>query len=387
MPRHAGPYQLIERHDTGGKPVYYVRFRNEAGELLPWQSSGQSSKTAARAWAAQKTKSGRIPTKQTLTFKRYAEGWWTPEHEYVRGRLARGASLSPAYLDVKRIYLAKHILPTFGNKKIAAITPRMVEDWLLGLIENPTESGEPLSPSTANHCLTTLKTMLTEAARMGTIASNPAAFVRQLHETPKERTILTVGELKELFREDRLEETWGDERHFTINLLAASTGMRMGECQALQVQHVHPDYVAVVHSWARKHGLKDPKWNSAREIPIPAKTSRYLGRVIGSSSFNEPEDLVFCGRDRHTPIGHKEILQATYHALENIGISADERTRRNVTFHSWRHLFNSLCRGIVPDYKTRKLTGHRTARMTEHYTHLNLDDFRDVAALQEEVFS
>jgi integrase len=42
----------------------------------------------------------------------------------------------------------------------------------------------------------------------------------------------------------------------TINLLAASTGMRMGEIQALQVGNIFDNHVHVEYSWARKYGLK-----------------------------------------------------------------------------------------------------------------------------------
>jgi integrase len=38
-------------------------------------------------------------------------------------------------------------------------------------------------------------------------------------------------------------EPWGDFRHYAINMLAASTGMRMGEIRALLVENVKDNHV------------------------------------------------------------------------------------------------------------------------------------------------
>jgi len=42
-------FYIIKRKDrlTNGKPTYYCRFREETGEVLPWQSIGEYSKTRA----------------------------------------------------------------------------------------------------------------------------------------------------------------------------------------------------------------------------------------------------------------------------------------------------------------------------------------------------
>jgi integrase len=228
--------------------------------------------------------------------------------------------------------------------------------------------------------------MFKEARRLGNIQADPAAGIEPLKETPKRKSILTREEVRVLFTDKALVSVWGGNLpHFALNLLAATTGMRMGEIQGLQVQHVHQEHVAVVHSWARKYGLKEPKWQSAREIPIPRITSRYLQETIEQLEHKEPKTLVF-SEDGRTPFTPASILLTLYQAFERIKITPEDRERRNITFHSWRHWFNSMLREKVPDYKLQKLTGHRTQEMTEHYTHLRLDDFQDVRALQEDFF-
>ena len=224
--------------------------------------------------------------------------------------------------------------------------------------------------------------MLGEARRLGVISSNPAAEISKLAEKPKEKRILTLDEVHDLFVDP---DAWRDLKYYTANLLAASTGMRLGEVQGLQTRYVHDEYVAVMHSWGRKHGLQPPKGGKPREVPIPAKTSDYLRRVTEPGA--DPESFVFYGVDPRTPLDHKTIAEALYEALKAIEIDEPKREARNITFHSWRHFFNTICRSRIPDHKLRRLTGHRTEAMTEHYTHIRLEDFQDLAELQAEVFS
>ena len=383
MPRHAGPFQIVQRKGPDRKPMYYARFRAEDGTLLPWQTTGCTSKTAARAWAAQKTKRGEGIIRRRFIFSGFAEGWWTENHDYVQGRIARGHHLTATYLVVMKGHLQNHVLPYFKDKRITQITPRNIEEWLLALRRGK------LSPSTINHALRCLKVILKEATRQGLLARDPSAFISGLAERPKERGILTATEIRALFDEKKIGKIWsGDRKHYTLSLLAASTGLRMGELQALPVGAVHENYVTVSQSWERRTGIKQgTKTGAGRLVPLPKKTAEHLTALIESSSYQEPADLVFWGQDRHTPLSPRMILAALYSALGKIGITAEEREERRLTFHSHRHFLNTALRTAkVPDPIVQKVTGHRTQEMTDHYSHFALEDFGDVVKVQEKVF-
>jgi hypothetical protein len=133
MPRK--PYSLFKRKESlkDGRPIFYVRFRDEEGNLIT-KSSGLTSKTAAEAWAITKIKEGRVSARSKLTFGQYAEKWWVwGECEYIAGKLARGKSISRSYAETMRIYLTRHILPIFKNKRLAAITTGIIEGWFLSM--------------------------------------------------------------------------------------------------------------------------------------------------------------------------------------------------------------------------------------------------------------
>jgi len=181
----------------------------------------------------------------------------------------------------------------------------------------------------------------------------------------------------------------GDLRHYACNLLAASTGLRMGECQALQIQYVHSQYVQVVHSWHDKYGLSRPKWDSTRLAPIPKKTSEALYSLLAMHRWGDPlpEDVVFWGQDRNTPLSKTAILRQFKKALKKIGIAEAERKGRVLLFHSYRHGFNTLLRSKIPDEQLRRVTGHKTLTMTDNYDVPGIEQLQDVLEAQEGLFT
>jgi integrase len=74
---------------------------------------------------------------------------------------------------------------------------------------------------------------LAEAKRLGKIQVNPAVSIRRLRESKPARHILTLQEAAKLFARD-----WPEPRQKAINMLAAITGMRLGECLGLQVEDI-----------------------------------------------------------------------------------------------------------------------------------------------------
>jgi integrase len=81
------------------------------------------------------------------------------------------------------------------------------------------------------------------------------------------------------------------------------------------------------------------------------------------------------------------VTRWLYAALERIGVSEYERKARNLTFHSWRHFFNSVMRArAVPAPVLQRVTGHASAEMLERYTHFSHQDFQQIAEIQEGLF-
>lgn len=184
-------------------------------------------------------------------------------------------------------------------------------------------------------------------------------LVKVTFERPQSRPsrIPTVGEEESLLSEGSVDLVWnGDRIQYCINLLAALTGLSLGEIQALQYQHVHLGelpFVEVANRWTRNKGLEVPH-GEPRRIAIPDFVASQLHWVMTNAKCRSPEALVFQGdserRKRHGlaekvgmfPISHTWIDRRLHIAFANIGVNS---RARGIEFDSWRNFSHG--RGLL----------------------------------------
>ena len=97
MEKPKRPYSLFKRPTARQHTfIYYCRFRDENGNYMSPISTLQFSKAAARNWADQKLKEGKIvlPGKRRTPFETFAERFWDYQGEYIQRKLARGVHFS-----------------------------------------------------------------------------------------------------------------------------------------------------------------------------------------------------------------------------------------------------------------------------------------------------
>ncbi len=139
------------------------------------------------------------------------------------------ADLAPKTRVGYESILNRHVLPAFGSTRVAAISPKDVQDFL-----NPLGAGR--SPNTVRRILDVLRGVLALAVDRRFIASNPSAAVR-LPRKGEGRNVaiepLTHREVGSLV--DALPEHW----RLPV-LLDAYTGLRAGELWALRRRDVDP---------------------------------------------------------------------------------------------------------------------------------------------------
>lgn len=387
MARPRKPYFFYRRKSQKNKnPIYYVTFRTPEGERT--YSTGQTTLFGAEKWAkahyelAEGERYRERKQRENITFTEFTNDFWNPKGNFAEGRRARLRTITQGYLDNCAGSTDAYLIPQWGSYKLRDITATMVDEWVLSLVKDPVpnltgkrEGVRFLAPATINKLLQVLRTILEQAVTEGYIRDNPAKYIKPVaNRTAQQKGVLTPKEVKALLNPD----IWPDFRHYAINLLSLTTGMRMSEVRGLLVEQVHEDYVAVHTAWADRHGLKEPKWGSIRDIPITRPVYEALHQVIMTT---RPQSIVFYSeRDLEKPMAKSFIEKHLYNALDKIGIDDEKRKERNLTFHSHRHTLNTLLRTAgVPDSKIRMMTGHRQQSMTELYTHFRRDDFKEIA--------
>lgn len=382
MARFREPFTLYSRRMQDGRQVWYYRCYTEYGDRTPGRSTGLTSKTLARRYCMERFRQGRLVPSADPLFRDYATPWWKWEScPYVRGRRERSPegrpTISERHVADSRRILEAYLLPAFGDNRLSSITPKSVERWMFELRDRG------LSSKRVNNITGTLRTMLAEAVRLGQLDASPMAHVRPLAGGEAKRTLLTLEEVRKLFAPEAISAAWkGHLLHRAINLAAAATGCRLGELLALRDEDVHDEgYFHVAHSWHARYGLLPTKTRQERDVPVPARVLEALALFRGSGGF------VFSMNRGQRPIGNSNATRALHEALEKIGIPAGEQARRHLSFHAWRHWFNSMNRARgVPLAVLQRVTGHATAAMADHYTTFSLEDFTAVVKAQAEVF-
>lgn len=380
--RFREPFCLYKRKISKKRVVWYYKTYDENGNRTCGHSTGLTSKTKARYYCMDLYSRGKlVPSKkqktEDMTFEEYSKDWWVWDKcAYIKARKARGLKISRAHVDNQFRNMEKHILPTFGKIILKNINSSMIENWLLGF------TGKGLSNGTANHNLKTLRIMLNEAERLGKIEKNPVKSIQPLAKVSQERGILTQKEVQKLFNPKKAEDFWKSPLSRLMNQLAACTAMRLGEVVALQCEDVKEDYIIVHRSYDRKYGLKSTKTNDKRILPVPTTIFKELKKLREQNK----KGFLFSLTDGKEPFYYRTVTDHLYYALEKIEVK--DRKDRNISFHSWRHYFNSLMRANnISDSKVQQITGHQTDGMTEHYTHYQPEDFKEVRDLQENVFN
>jgi integrase len=377
------PFTLFKKNR-----IYYVRFRLPDGTRSALKSTGDTTRSRAEAWAINYLHSGQIVLHENVTLAEFSKNFFDWSGPWATDKRVRGLRISRRWCNNLAYLLNSHIVPNLGNLKLVNIQKPILRQFRNSLY-NAGYSG-----NTINKALTALKAILIVAEEQSLIQNVPK--IEKAADNPKHKGILTVDEVKRLFSvEWRSEDTHcnpsKDEfRGYAANLLACSTGLRMGEIQALVLSDVHlkDGYIHVRRSWAPQYGLNETtKTGRARNIFIPEAVKTALCKLISVNPLPGPESfLFFADKVPDKPMEPAVFTRSLFRAMRKIGISEQERRERNITFHSWRHWFNSLLiNAKVPLQKIQAMTGHLTNEMTQHYYHI--DDMSDVVqTIQDTLF-
>lgn len=395
MERAKRPYAIYRRPTKNSRrKIHYVRFRDpDTSQYLTAVSSGCTRRDDAVRWAEKRLRDGSFVRSgsQSLTFGDAAAGFWDYEKSpYILSRLARGKSFSRTYAAIRVGHVKGHLSPVLGNRRLASIQrsdiEKMVMDWYKAGV---------LGPASINRILVTAKVMFKWWEANGVIPADPCSKVAVLQETPKIRKIFTVAEARRFF-----EGPIADPRYYTLNMLAAATGLRLGECVGLLRSDVHNNitaessrdsgsaestycFIDLQHNWQDWEGNKAPKWGSRGEVPLPVAVGRMLEELISLNPYGN--EFVFFGSTPDRPVSRKAVSLAFNKRVNEIEISEEERKERGLTFHSWRHFANAMLHGRLTGDQVRKVTRHRSEKMTERYDHLTSEDAKAVVSVQESI--
>jgi integrase len=375
-------YTLFWRtYPNGKKVVFYYAYDERDVRCGPWTTKCQNV-TAARNYCNRLIKTDRLIPKRgkVLTFGEYAENFWEHGSEYLENQEGR-ADITPSYIDNCKKMTANQILPFFADRPLEKITYKDINKWLLGFKKREIKTGDKTEIKSykntyANTVLGTLNTMMAYAVEQELIKVNPCARVKRLKNDRKKIEIITVEEVQKLFPKN-WKTIWGDkETAYIANRLASLTGMRAGEIMGLRGEYVFDNYIYVCGSYG-EYGYGPTKTKENRFIPLIPKMIGLLKTLMERNG----KGYVFSLDGGVKPVCRKYFYDEFHRALKRIGIDQGEITRRGLSIHSWRHFLNTeLQKQGLSIPQVQAVTGHKSDRMTEDYSHF---DARQLSAVME----
>jgi integrase len=170
---------------------------------------------------------------------------------------------------------------------------------------------------------------------------------------------------------EEIRNTMTEEWQETAHNLALSDDVRPDEIIAVGKNNIDmiQNCIRIRHSYkfnnTRVALIKEEK---ERIIPVKASVFQWLTIFC----MKEPYVFIFGGNE-----GQKLIDFGNRNAQEEkkltLFLGEIARRERNVSFHGFRHFFNSTIRGTVSDDILRLQTGHADEKMTDHYDHMTDD--------------
>jgi integrase len=304
----------------------------------------------------------RDPAKLTLTV--FAKSWFEQKLPNWK-RSTRERVLSS---------LEFHILPFLGGTYVEQIRRGDVEAWKARMTTRKGPSGNTYATRTINGWLRVLLIMLRDAVVDLDLGHDPTLRVKELPERDtylRDPNCLSREELPRFL--EMFQKMYS--RFYPIVLLGVFTGARWGELTAITFADVDEKGRRILLTKAHYHGtLSTTKTGKVRVVPVTDAVLEVLrqhreslkarGMRVGQN------DLVFPADDGG--YHHCSLLSGPFkRVMKRMGI------QRRLTPHGMRRTFNNLMRQVENDKVViQSMTGHSDDRMTEHYSHVSLDEKR-----------
>lgn len=299
--------------------------------------------------------------------------------EYIKRRITLDpTSISRDYMATRCNLMKKHVVPLLSPTLfLQEVTLRNLEDLQYDLVRLT-----KLSKQTVNMAMQSVLFSLREAQRRNLLPNSVVLNLQPLKTSQRIRGILSEDEVKRYLA---YAKGLDNKRIYLSALLALCTGMRSGELRALRREQVKESCIVVDRAFANEQGNKMPKGKKTRIVPCPSFVCKELIAFSHTNLFRRRDTLVFWSAKTGKEVSSHYFCSLFHQTLEESGILDKEAIgKRNITFHSFRHMANTLLRGSVDEYVLRLTIGHSSEQLSDLYTHLSEKAFKSVENAQKQ---
>jgi integrase/recombinase XerD len=277
---------------------------------------------------------------------------------------------SPSTIHTRKAYLNQFLNYLIGKEltDLKTITAPIIREYLTFLkTEHRTPKGKPVSGETYRYYITTIDGFFKWLEDTNQILLAPAI---EKPEIPKAKPLPEVLTAEEVFKilESSPVNTPAGLRDRAILEVLYSTGIRRGELVQLNVEDFFPDRDELV--------ILKGKGKKERVVPIGEYaqkfTEAYL-KLIRPWQARPEETALFVSCH-----SGERIASATVRFIVKKAVTRSEITKP-VSVHTFRHaMATHLHRNKADLRHIQAMLGHATLATTQIYTHLELEDLKQV---------
>lgn len=301
------------------------------------------------------------PRRSRVSLQQYGTRWLEDRND-----------LRPRTKELYECLLRLHILPSLGALELNRITTEVVRSWNQALLARK-KPGQ----ITAAKAYRLLRTILNTAVQDEIITRNPCVLRGAAVERSPERPIASLTEVYALA--DCI-----DQRFRAVILLAAFSGMRLGEIQGLTRRSLNIAELEVIVN-GQVQELRDgsfhygpPKTDAGyRRIKLPLSVVRAIKDHLEAFPVEGPDAYLFGGASNGEPFRRSVLNRAWSKARKAQGLTY-------LHFHDLRHtgqLFAASNGANAADLMQRM--GHSSSQASQRYLHASREKDAAIAEAME----
>jgi integrase len=309
----------------------------------------------------------------------YLTNFWTPNSEYATfKRDVKKKPLTPGYIDMNHDDVRRHVepYPGFYGVTVGSLNKAILKKWLIWLAgrkiirhkkDGTIIEGGTITGRRANIVIQAVRVAIRWAVDNEEITIDPFRKLGEVTETEKEKGVLTFEERQKLTELPVL-----DYRTRLVMLLGSYCGLRRGEMRGLQWGDISDGIINIQHNFLNKEGLKLPKCNSVRKVPITSTVQEMLNQARKNAFHFSPDSYVLeSPQIPGKPLNNNFFREGVKKELEKIGITVTQQRERFLTCHSLRHTFITLAQlSGISDVEIRALAGQKSEKVMKRYSHV-----------------
>ena len=354
-----------------------------AGKPAETKSSVTQSEVSTNQTQQEKHNSPKKTTVANTLLTDYLSNFWTHTSEYANFKKdVQKKPLTPYYIEMNHDDVRRHVqpFPGFDGVTVGSLNKAILKKWLIWLASRKTQrrkkdgtivEGETLSSRRANAVLQSVRVAVRWAVDNEEITTDPFRKLGEVTEEMREKGVLSLEERNKL-----INLSISDYRTRLIMLLGSLCGLRRGEMKGLQWGDITDGIITIQHNYVSdKEGVKMPKYNSVRKVPVPSAVQEVLD-IAHDKAFNTaPESYILAspGKKRKgKPLNNNFFREGITKELSSLGITETQQKERFITCHSLRHTFVTLAQlSGIPDVVISALAGHKSVGVTNKvYSHV-----------------